>query len=391
MSELIQKSDNRATIRWKLLTGASAIALSACFSPVAMAEGATQPLVWIELGGDLSRLQDNSEIFKAPFETARPSIFSPSQNFEKAPLFGFDEYGNVSFQPENSDWVFSAAIRYGRTASNRHVRQQTYPGKLRFNFYATLTSVHRSYTKYPHAAGFADTASHNSERHTVLDFQAGKDVGLGLFGNSGSSTIGLGVRFAQFTESSNISLKSDPDWRFKMKYYSYYGIKLQVAVQPYHTNAAGLVAHRSFDGVGPALSWKSSVPFAGNDQSSELDFDWSLNAALLFGRQKTQTKHHSTERYQTGGDFSNIVGVSLGNIVLVSQTTPPQRSRSRNVTVPNVGGSAGISFKYDNAKISFGYRADFFFNAIDGGIDARKNENRAFYGPYASISIGIGD
>ena len=32
MSELIQKNDNRATIRWKLLTGASALALTAYVS-----------------------------------------------------------------------------------------------------------------------------------------------------------------------------------------------------------------------------------------------------------------------------------------------------------------------------------------------------------------------
>ena len=37
MSELIQKHDNRATIRWKLLTGASALALTAYVSSTAMA------------------------------------------------------------------------------------------------------------------------------------------------------------------------------------------------------------------------------------------------------------------------------------------------------------------------------------------------------------------
>ena len=35
--------------------------------------------------------------------------------------------------------------------------------------------------------------------------------------------------------------------------------------------------------------------------------------------------------------------------------------------------------------------ADFFFGAMDGGIDARKSKNRGFYGPYASISVGLGD
>ena len=59
--------------------------------------------------------------------------------------------------------------------------------------------------------------------------------------------------------------------------------------------------------------------------------------------------------------------------------------------VPNIGGFAGISWRLPTAKVSIGYRADFFFNAIDGGIAARKSENRGFYGPFASISIGIGD
>jgi hypothetical protein len=60
------------------------------------------------------------------------------------------------------------------------------------------------------------------------------------------------------------------------------------------------------------------------------------------------------------------------------------------VTVPNIGGFAGLSFRYNVAKISFGYRADFFFGAMDGGIDTRKNYDRNFYGPFASVSIGLG-
>jgi hypothetical protein len=67
----------------------------------------------------------------------------------------------------------------------------------------------------------------------------------------------------------------------------------------------------------------------------------------------------------------------------------PDHTRSRNVTVPNIGGFAGLSFKYPNAKVSLGYRADFFFGAIDGGIDARKTYDRSFYGPYATVSIGL--
>ncbi len=65
-------------------------------------------------------------------------------------------------------------------------------------------------------------------------------------------------------------------------------------------------------------------------------------------------------------------------------------ARSRGVIVPNVGGFAGLSVKYPNAKVSFGYKADFFFGAMDGGIDVRRTEDVGFHGPFATVSIGLG-
>ncbi len=41
-----------------------------------------------------------------------------------------------------------------------------------------------------------------------------------------------------------------------------------------------------------------------------------------------------------------------------------------------------------NFKVSLGYRADFFFGAIDGGIDTRKSETLGFYGPFATSASG---
>ncbi len=115
--------------------------------------------------------------------------------------------------------------------------------------------------------------------------------------------------------------------------------------------------------------------------------DWGLNAAVLFGRQSAKSRHQTTARYGRG---RNSIYHPTSRVVL-PQRGPYTHTRSRNVTVPNIGGTVGLSWKLQNFKMSLGYRADFFFNAIDGGIDARKSENRAFYGPYASISIGLGD
>ena len=391
MSELIQKNDNRVTMRWKLLTGASALALTAyvsCAAPV-LADDADRPQVWIELGGQLNRLEDGQDTFSPPLMAVRPSMFSPSRNFERPPLYSIDEDGAISFQPEDSKWTFSASVRYGRSASYRDVHQQTSPDKfyLYFNYFGQPVR----FTQYPVAAKFADTKSRISEGHLLVDFQAGRDVGLGLFGTeTGTSTVSLGVRFAQFKGKTNISLKSDPDWHFDYRYYptlvTYFGAtsSKNAVGQIYHSNRAELAVQRSFHGVGPSLSWNSSIPFAGTAQDSELTVDWGINAALLFGRQKTHVHHQTTGLYQRGG-------LPQPPIHVVYQPPPVNIERTKSITVPNLGGFAGISYKYANAKISVGYRADFFFNAIDGGIDARKNENRGFYGPYASISIGLGD
>ena len=46
--------------------------------------------------------------------------------------------------------------------------------------------------------------------------------------------------------------------------------------------------------------------------------------------------------------------------------------RTRTVIVPNLGGFAGVSYCFPDAKLSLGYRADFFFGAMDGGIDTRR-------------------
>ncbi len=114
-------------------------------------------------------------------------------------------------------------------------------------------------------------------------------------------------------------------------------------------------------------------------------FDWRANAALLIGRQKATIHHQSTAQYQTG---HSVFGHLPPRVLLFQHSTNPP-PRARTVTVPNVGGFAGLTFRVENFKISAGYRADLSFGAMDGGIDAAKSENRSFYGPFASISIGL--
>ncbi len=106
---------------------------------------------------------------------------------------------------------------------------------------------------------------------------------------------------------------------------------------------------------------------------------------MLFGRQRAHVHYQTTGAYHT----AKYVGPHYTPRKTVSHTNT-NFVRARTVVVPNIGGFAGLSFRYANAKVSFGYRADLFFHAMDGGIAARKSENVGFYGPFANVSVGIG-
>jgi hypothetical protein len=374
MSELT--NNGHRTFQWQLLTTVSALALlGAAYGPdQAKADDNTdRPTVWIELGGQLTRLKDGEESFSPSLMDVRPAQFSSSPQFEKMPLSSIDESGAITIQPDNSTWAFSASVRYGRSVSHTHVRQQTNPKPLVTHFGSNAR------TSFQSGNEFDDTDTDGNEHHLVVDFQAGKDVGLGLFGSKGTSNLDLGVRFAQFGTNTNIALKSDPDWHW---FYLFGEIPYGGT---FHSNAATLVASRSFRGVGPSLSWNASAPVLGNSNESKIALDWGLNAAVLFGRQKANLHQQTSVAYHT----AKYRGPNYTKNPIISHGSSDIR-RSRIVVVPNLGGFAGVSFRYSNAKVSFGYRADFFFGAMDSGIETHKSENVGFYGPFATISIGLG-
>jgi hypothetical protein len=130
------------------------------------------------------------------------------------------------------------------------------------------------------------------------------------------------------------------------------------------------------------------------DDGGGLDFDWGANAAVLFGRQKASVHHYQTGRYWAKNHKTANGGTDfcVAHYSCVYLLLPPAggHTSNRSVTVPNIGGFAGLSYRYQNAKISLGYRADFFFGAIDGGIDGHHSETLNMSGPFATISFGLG-
>ena len=182
-----------------------------------------------------------------------------------------------------------------------------------------------------------------------------------------------GVRVAQFGSKSDLTLGADVVANFVPNVFQKY----------HYIHEFDSEEKRSFHGIGPELNWDASVPISGKAEDGAITFDWGANAAVLFGRQSVSL-HHESSSCLHGGLFATIG--SCASIVTHDELV----KRSRRVTVPNLGGYIGASVRYQNAKISFGYRADEFFNAIDGGQATAKKENRGLFGPYLNLSIGLG-
>jgi|HubBroStandDraft_2_1064218.scaffolds.fasta_scaffold22209_2 hypothetical protein len=370
MSEQRTQHNVQKLRRWLLAT-ASALALAGSILNVVDAADvdADHPVLWIEIGGQLTRMDDQSQRLAPPFFTSLTHAgFDSPIPFEKAPLYSIDENGKVSFQPSDSGWILSASIRYGRNGKNVDNHQQTNNLFGYLNIHNPSGARHR----------YENVSASSSETHEILDFTIGKDVGLGVFGSAGSSILGGGIRFAQFHYKSSVAVYADPDYTWT-----------QVSGPPqkyFHNYDAKAKNRMSFTGVGPSLSWDASVPLHGNIQNGQITFDWGLNGAVLFGRQKSQGFNEAKGVLDTG------VNISFLNLFYhtTHYTRPHSHSRSRMVTVPNIGAMAGISFRYGAAKISLGYNADLFFGAMDGGIDTARKENVGFYGPFAAISVGLG-
>lgn len=125
---------------------------------------------------------------------------------------------------------------------------------------------------------------------------------------------------------------------------------------------------------------------AGSKDTGEVTVDWGINGAVLFGRQKAKINHTTQAYILPFTPYIQYVGYYYRQVYQHLHHS----TRSRAIVVPNVGGFAGLSVKYPNAKFSLGYRADFFFGTVDAGIDARHTKNLSFNGPFAAISIGLG-
>jgi len=385
--------------RTHLLTTVSAMALiaSAWAGEPAMASGsAGDPPLWIELGSHAYSVSDSDSVFTLPFGSTIPPGGLSGPLVDGVLLSrGYGDDGKITFRPGNSNWVFSASVTYGRARGKGNSVHQSLPVSTAtvsyYRHYFPSTPAFNRTAVYP-AKIKADTIDAdvvNTESHLIVDFAVGRDVGLGLFGGHATSTLSAGARFLQLNSTVTIA-----------RFSAVAGVHASHFLASTPTCCSGYIKivegdnqvwynlsgnprglHR-FTGVGPSLSWSASAPLAGRSQQDGLSLDWGINAALIFGKQKDEARHETkvlTSCYPGG----------------CRDRTPHEDTsrteQTRTVTVPNLGGFAGLSYRVENVKISLGYRADFFFGALDTGVAGKRSETRGYYGPFASLSFGLGD
>lgn len=371
MSEFIEMATGAKFYRARLLTTVCGLAFASSFvstSPV-RAEDGQRPTVWIELGSQLERLDAKEETFAPPFLSEFSHLnLEPVLPVQRSSRYAIGGEVRASFEPKGSDWVFSAAVRYGRSNGQKALYQRLPEMTPGFHF----PPYH------------LNASASNKDNHVIVDFMAGKDVGLGALSAKISSLLSLGVRFAQFESRRKAGIDGVPD-------HFHSGTSIKYGVRTTHHRFYGLMdAEHDFQGVGPSISWDSSLPVISRDDEG-INVDWGVNAAVLFGRQKVRGEANRTGlHYVTYVKVPKYAPSIAYNGVATAYHNHMRLDRSRSATVPNIGGFAGLSFRYSNAKIRLGYRADMFFNAIDGGIESHRDENVLFHGPYATISIGLG-
>jgi hypothetical protein len=381
MNEFISIAAGKKTSRASLLMTVSALAIIAVGADAhgVRAGEDSHPSVWIELGGQLERIDRHDERYMPPFTDSlvQAGLISPAEA-QTPPRYGQGGEAKFVIEPQGSDWTFSAAIRYGRSNGAKHIHQQ-------FSSHYTYNIIIGGHVvlSAPIAENrFSDTHASNVESHALLDFNVGKDVGLGLFGRYGTSNLSAGVRLAQFTSSSIANIFGRPDYNIHS--YLFVG-RYHIPGGSHHDYHATGKLSRNFHGIGPTVSWDASVALLTDSDDERITFDWGAGAGILFGRQKASGNQTTSEyRYRwAGGGFNRHTYNELYH-------HSDSHDRDRSVVVPNVGGQAALSLNWPNAKVSFGYRVDFFFGAIDGGIDTQQSQDIGFYGPFATVSIGLG-
>ncbi len=292
-------------IRMALLAGVSATAI---LTASANAETTmNQGRLWLELSGV------GPFWYASNSETYVPGLLSIK------PKYGMMLSGEVGYQFAESP--YSIALRVGHGWSKR-----------RNSSFSTAT--------FSYYSGSNGTAR-NKEKLTFLDFEVGRDVGVGML--NGKLRLHAGLRFAAF--------KSKEDAQGTFWTYTY-------------SSFSNANVRRKFTGIGPRVGFNSLTPL-----SESLALRLDAAGALLFGKRK----YSSIDTLTTASGFFTSTSIR----------------RSKSTVVPNISAYAGFAWtpaSVPGMTVSLGYSVDAYFNIAEtwSGTSYRKSD-RIIHGPKLSI------
>jgi hypothetical protein len=231
------------------------------------------------------------------------------------------------------------------------------------------------YYQVMHPKNTVETSATTRTEHLIVDFDIGKDIGVGATGADHSS-FGLGLRYAKLQADTSASMDGIPDWDIPEGWGKYNST--------HHRYVASLNADREFKGAGPTVSWDAAKRLLGDSETGHLDANWSMTGGVLFGKQKT-----SIIGFEQGGYF-NEKYTTLPRLQVLDPPVPVNFSRGKSTTVPLLDLSLGLSYEVQRFKVGAGYRWERYYNAVDGGYTEHKSYDRTIDGPYFKVSVGFG-
>jgi hypothetical protein len=233
---------------------------------------------------------------------AAPAFRGFDLQAQEPPVFSSGVEGKITFEPEDTSWVFSAALLYGRANGSKSINHPTAEHRVFhngtvFRTYGPPTPsgyrTHhfrccRTYTNATTAPAFVNMQAHSRQSHAIIDFQAGRDVGVGLFGQGGSSVVSAGVRVAQFISKSGATIHAVPFVEFRKNVHQTVGYTVTGYYKlPMHHYAASVNAVRSFHGIGPAYILERFRASAGQSTGRRIQFRLGRKCSASFWTPKS--------------------------------------------------------------------------------------------------------
>jgi outer membrane receptor protein involved in Fe transport len=335
----------------------------------------------VELGGMVQR-QD------APYAAVAPSFadsfsdgLQPAEAQNRDLDWGDGREVRLTYRLPGDAWRLGAGLRYGRTngTDTSLVFELGAAGCGSAQFGCDLypdRSTNVGASLNIRAYNYADVVATNHEEHQVIDFDIGRDVGLGL---GFESAVRAGLRRADLESTTRLQMWGVPDW-FVPAEYAWFKYSHNTHYE------ADLKATREFEGFGPTLSWDAAAKLWGDD-NGHLDLEWSATAGVLFGKQKTSIEGVESSTYFRG---KYSPGSNLEPTSLPVDITDLPASRSKSVTTPLLDLSAGLAYEAGRVKVGAGYRWERYFDVLDAGYDEHEDVDRTIDGPYFKVSVGFG-